>query len=602
MNRWWIKLAGYGRREAAGLTVMLVLTLTAVGLSLLAPWPLKIIVDYLLIDEPLPEQLEWLEFVVLMPLSSALLLLVGATVMIFAATEATRIVKGYIERGVGDRIMYKLAADIFEHTQRLSLRYHDKHRTGDLVHRIAADAECARVILLGVALPLLTAAVTVVLFVGVMWRLSPFLTLIAILASLPLPWLIRALEPRMSRASLQFQQTEGQLMALVEQSLSAMPIVQAFDRRPAEVARFHAVAAVGLTTYMRSIVTQLQFKIGVSSLSAVGTAAILLFGALEVMRGTQTVGSLLVFLAYLASLYAPMETMASVGSAFAQASGRARRVFDVLDSEEVVEERPGAVDLRKLPETGVGEVRFEHVTVGYEAGRPVLQDISLRARPGEVVAFVGRTGAGKSTLVSLLPRFLDPWEGRVTVGGQDIRDLTLSSLRSQIGLVLQDAFLLPLSVADNIAYGRPDATREEIVAAARAANADEFIRALPDGYDTVLGERGATLSGGQSQRLSIARALLKDAPILILDEPTSALDAETEALLLSALKRLVAGRTTFIIAHRLSTIRHADQIILLDQGRIAERGSHGELLSADGAYARFHRTQYQSGNSKESAE
>jgi ATP-binding cassette subfamily B protein/subfamily B ATP-binding cassette protein MsbA len=309
---------------------MLVLTLAAVGLSLLAPWPLKIIVDYLLIDEPLPEQLEWLEFVMLMPLSSALLLLVCAMVMIFAATEATRIVKGYIERGVGDRIMYKLAADIYEHTQRLSLRYHDKHRTGDLVHRIAADAECARVMLLGVALPLLTVVVTVVLFVGVMWRLSPFLTLIAILASLPLPWLIRALEPRMSRASLQFQETEGQLMALVEQSLSAMPIVQAFDRRPAEVARFHAVAAVGLTTYMRSIVTQLQFKIGVSSLSAVGTAAILLFGALEVMQGTQTVGSLLVFLAYLASLYAPMETMAYVGSAFAQASGRARRVFEVL--------------------------------------------------------------------------------------------------------------------------------------------------------------------------------------------------------------------------------------------------------------------------------
>ena len=596
MNRWWAKLAGYGRHEAAGLTAILALTLSAVGMSLLAPWPLKIIVDNLLTDEPLPEQLEWLEFLVRMPVSNALLLLVGATVTIFAATEATRIVKGYIERGVGDRIMYRLAADVFEHTQRLSLRYHDRHRTGDLVHRIAADAECARVILLGVALPLLTAAISVVLFVGVMWRVSPFLTLMAMLATLPLPWFIRALEPRMSRAAREFHESEGRLMALVEQNLSAMPIVQAFDRRPAEVARFRGVAADGLRTYLRSIATQLQFKIGVSSFGAVGTAAILLFGALAVMQGTQTVGSLLVFLAYLSSLYAPMETMALVGSAFALASGRARRVFEVLDSEEVVEERAGAVELRKLAEGGVGEVRFERVTVGYEAGRPVLQDISLRARPGEVIAFVGRTGAGKSTLVSLLPRFLDPWEGRVTVGGQDLRDLTLSSLRSQIGLVLQDSFLLPLSVADNIAYGRPDATPEEIVAAARAANAEEFIRTLPDGYDTVLGERGATLSGGQSQRLSIARALLKDAPILILDEPTSALDAETEALLLSALKRLVAGRTTFIIAHRLSTIRHADQIILLDNGRIAERGSHDELLLEDGAYARFHRTQALSGS------
>ena len=268
------------------------------------------------------------------------------------------------------------------------------------------------------------------------------------------------------------------------------------------------------------------------------------------------------------------------------------RIAEILDSEEVVEERAGAVELRKLPEGGVGEVRFERVTVGYEAGRPVLQDISLRARPGEVIAFVGRTGAGKSTLVSLLPRFLDPWEGRVMIGGQDLRDVTVSCVRSQIGLVLQVAFLWPLSVADNIAYGRPDATREQIVAAARAANADEFIRALPDGYDTVLGERGATLSGGQAQRLSIARALLKDAPILILDEPTSALDAETEALLLSALKRLVAGRTTFIIAHRLSTIRHADQIILLDNGRIAESGRHQQLLARGGLYERVHSLQF----------
>ena len=222
MSRWWAKLAGYGWREAAGLTALLALTLAAVGMSLLAPWPLKIIVDYLLTGEPLPEQLEWLELVVTMPVSNALLLLVGATVTIFAATEATRIVKGYIERGVGDRIMYRLAADIFEHTQRLSLRYHDRHRTGDLVQRIAGDAECARVILLGVALPLLTAAITIVLFLGVMWRLSPSLTLMALLATLPLPWFIRAMEPRMSRAALEFHETEGRLMALAEQSLSAM--------------------------------------------------------------------------------------------------------------------------------------------------------------------------------------------------------------------------------------------------------------------------------------------------------------------------------------------------------------------------------------------
>jgi ATP-binding cassette subfamily B protein/subfamily B ATP-binding cassette protein MsbA len=237
-------------------------------------------------------------------------------------------------------------------------------------------------------------------------------------------------------------------------------------------------------------------------------------------------------------------------------------------------------------------VRFEGVSFGYEAGRPVLSGITLEGRPGETIALVGATGAGKSTLASLIPRFFDPWEGRVLVDGRDVRDVQLASLRSRVALVLQEPFLLPLTVAQNIAYGRPEAGREEIVAAAEAANAAEFIRRLPDGYETVLGERGATLSGGQRQRLAIARALLKDAPILILDEPTSALDAQTEALLLEALERLMAQRTTFIIAHRLSTIQAADRIAVLEAGRLVETGTHQELLSAQGFFSRYHRLQF----------
>jgi len=247
------------------------------------------------------------------------------------------------------------------------------------------------------------------------------------------------------------------------------------------------------------------------------------------------------------------------------------RVFELLDSAEVIPEGSASLVMRSERAGGIGDVRFEAVTAGYERGRPVLEEVTFVARSGETVALVGPTGSGKSTLVSLLPRFLDPWQGRVTIGGQDVRELSLSSLRSHIGLVLQEAFLLPISVAANIAYGRPKASRADVIAAAEAANADEFIRQLPEGYDTVLGERGATLSGGQSQRVAIARALLKDAPILILDEPTSALDANTEASLLVALERLMRGRTTFIIAHRLSTIRHADNIIVLDRGRVTGR-------------------------------
>jgi ATP-binding cassette subfamily B protein/subfamily B ATP-binding cassette protein MsbA len=360
------------------------------------------------------------------------------------------------------------------------------------------------------------------------------------------------------------------MMALTEQTLVALPAVQAFGREEHEEARFRRLAQRSTRAYLQALASQLQFRVGTGAVTAIGIAAVMAVGGLHVLEGTLTVGSLLVFLSYLLSLYAPLETLASVSEGYASAAAKACRVFEVLETQERVLDSPGARPMPLRRSALRGHVRLERITFGYEPGRPVLEDVTLEARPGETVALVGPTGAGKSSLISLIPRFFDPWQGRVIIDGADVRGVRLASLRSRIALVLQETFLLPLTVAENIGYGRPGASRARIVAAAVAANADEFIRRLPEGYDTVIAERGATLSGGEKQRLAIARALLVDAPILILDEPTSALDAQTETLLLSAIQRLVDRPTTFIIAHRWSTIRHADRIVVLERGKVVE--------------------------------
>jgi ATP-binding cassette subfamily B protein/subfamily B ATP-binding cassette protein MsbA len=389
------------------------------------------------------------------------------------------------------------------------------------------------------------------------------------------------------------EQLEGQIMTQAERTLTALPIVQAFSREEFEDVRFRSLSQSTIQAYLSVVLSQLQFKVGTGLITAIGTTGIMLIGGLHVLQGTLSVGSLIIFLAYLTSLYAPIETLAYTSSGFASAAARARRVMEVLDAEHDVHDDPGAKPLPTVQLGRSGHICLEEVTFGYEANNPVLKNIALEARPGEVVALVGPTGAGKSTLVSLIPRFFDPWEGRVLFDGVDVRKVKLASLRAHISLVLQEPFILPLSVEENIAYGRPEASRSEIEAAAAAANADEFIRRLPQGYETVVGERGATLSGGEKQRLAIARALLKNAPVLILDEPTSSLDAQTEALLLEALERLMEGRTTFIIAHRLSTIRHSDKIVVIERGKIVEVGTHQGLMVTNSLYKHFHTLQSQ---------
>jgi ATP-binding cassette, subfamily B, bacterial len=422
----------------------------------------------------------------------------------------------------------------------------------------------------------------------IMARINLGLTLLTLVV---VPYMVLVFKlyarPMMERGYAE-QENEGRIYEVVERTFSSMPAVQAFGREALNEELFRQSTTRTLRAALGVLSTQIQFKILMGLATAAGTAAVLWFGGRAALAGEVTVGAILLFLSYLGSLYAPLQSMMYTGSIIQGAGGSARRVHDILFAEREVRDRANAIVLARPR----GEVAFENVGFSHQPDRPTLHDISLRVAPGETIALVGPTGAGKTTLVSLLPRFFDPGEGRVLLDGHDLRDLQLKSLRSHIALVLQEPFLFPMSIAENIAYGRPNASREQIEAAAKAANAHVFISRLADGYDSVLGERGANLSGGERQRISIARALLKDAPILILDEPTSALDAETEALILDAMKTLMHGRTTFIIAHRLATVQHADRIIVLKDGTIVESGTHSELSTSGGIYARYARAQF----------
>jgi ATP-binding cassette subfamily B protein/subfamily B ATP-binding cassette protein MsbA len=560
--------------------------MAAVGVKLLAPWPLKLIVDHVLADRALPQRLNWIYAFPGTGSAHGLLgWLAGTTVALFLVRRSLGISRNYVEAGAGCRMTYGLATDLFQHLQDRTLIFHGKQRVGDLVRRVTSDCTCVRDLIMDIYLPIITSLVTLIAMLVVMWQLSPTMALIAMGLVVPLGGITKWLARPMSERRYQEMELQGDVMSLAEQTLTAIPIVQAFGREELEEERFHSLAQRTVRANLRSLLCQEQFKFSTGFVTIVATAVVMFVGAMSVLQGTMTVGDLLVVLSYFGALYSPIETLAYLGAGFASAGAGARRVLDVFESpDKTVKELPNAGPL-PAPQNGRrGHIRLEGVTFGYEPERAILHNVSLEAKPGEMVAIVGHTGAGKSTLVSLIARLYDPWQGTIRFDGTDIRQVKLSSLRDNIAFVLQEPFLLRLTIAENIAYARPYATRREVIAAAHAAAADAFIQRLPKGYDTVIGDRGMTLSGGEKQRLSIARALLKDAPVLILDEPTSALDAETETTLLEALHRLMQGRTTFVIAHRLSTIRRAHRIVVLDRGRVVESGSHDELQRSHGVY------------------
>lgn len=574
---------GYAFRRWLALTAVLGTTVIKTGVELLKPWPMVFLLDYVLQHKSTTPLFQ--RFVDALPgpstTSNLILWSVAATALLFILSWLVEVADAYANITFGQRIIYDLAADIFAKLQRLSLRFHADKSVGDNIRRVTSDCNCVSVIVKDAILPMITAVVTLVLMFVILWRMDPALTLfsMAIVPLMGLAFFIYA-KPMIDRGSRQ-QEIEGRGFGIVEQTLAAIPIVQAYGVEPANDRRLQANLSESFVATMSLTNVQLQFKLLIGFAVALGTAGVLWIAGRQGLAGTMSVGTILLFLSYLSSLYTPLQSIMYTSSVVQSTAGSAQRVLEVLQAQEEIADRPNAVALALTR----GRIQFENVTVGYQGGRPVLHNIALDVRPGETIALVGSSGAGKSTLASLVPRFLDPWQGRVLIDGKDICDVQLKTLRSQVAIVSQEPFLFPISIAANIAYGSSHATRAQIEAAAKAANADTFIQRLPQQFDTIIGERGATLSAGERQRLSIARAILKDAPILILDEPTSALDAQTEESLLQALRHLTKNRTTFLISHRPSTVCLADRIVVLSQGQIAEVGTEAELLLARGLFA-----------------
>ncbi len=582
MRRFAARVLSYLPPYRQTLLWALVQVLLIGALEMLKPWPLKIIIDSVLGGHPPPWG--WPD-----GWSAQALLLAACAVLVltYAALGALVVLNNYTTIGVGQRMVSKLRSDLYGHLHRLSLAFHSRAQVGDLIYRVTADTFALQSLTMNCLFPAVT-ALTLLAGMGViMLRLDWKLTLVALGVCPALFVVIARLNSRITWLASDVRRRESEVYAVVQQSMSMMRVTQAFTREDEEHRRFMDVSGQSLAAGLRLYTLQTVYSSVVNVIIALGTAGVVWVGARHVMEGSLSIGTLVIFISYLASLYGPINSMFQTYGLAQGSRAAVQRVFDVLDIERDLND-----SRREFPgKSARGEVAWDDVSFGYVRGQPVLSGVTLHVRPGQKVAVVGPTGAGKSTLLSLLPRFYDPWVGRVLVDGVDAREYRLAALRQQIAMVLQPPLVFHASVHDNIAFGRPNARRDEIAAAARLAGIHEAIMSLPDGYDTTVGEQGATLSEGEKQRLTIARAILRDSPILVLDEPTSALDSETEALIMQGLERLTAGRTTFIIAHRLATVRKADLIVVLRDGRIVEQGTFETLMEVPGAFASLYRLQ-----------
>jgi len=604
---------GYFRPDAGRIALAMGLLVASIGINLLKPWPLAILVDSVLGTRPypawLPSQMtEWSQ-------AGQLVAIVAASLALHLTHSAVCAGHVYLSIGVGLRGLRRVRDDVFGWLQRLSLRYHHGTEAGDVIFRAGTDTSAFQVLFQQGLLIVVSATGTLLFMAVMMARLNLYLTSVALVAVPVLLVSLKVFGGAMRSRAMTAQRAEGRVYSLIHQGITALPLIQSHAREHHEQERFASQTEQARRQKMAHQGLEVVFWCAISVILAACTLGVTWVGAQQVLAGKLTLGELLVFLAYVTQLFEPLHQLSQVGATLSSAGASTRRVFEILDTPEEVKDRPDARPVYQgleadgqagLPTSAEdmfapagapaarpgrplqisGNVAYDDVSFDYDPLRPVLHHVSFKLLAGTSAAIIGPSGAGKTTLLNLLPRFFDPASGAVLLEGVDLRDLRLADLRAQIGLVLQKPIILPATVAENIAYGRPQATMAEIEAAAHYANASAFIEKLPQQYQTVVGDGGAHLSVGERQRINLARAFLKDAPILLMDEPTSALDVESEAQVVASLFALMRGRTTLMVAHRLTTIRRVDKILVVENGRLTEMGAPDDLLAEQGYYAR----------------
>jgi ABC-type multidrug transport system fused ATPase/permease subunit len=572
--------------------VIFLAMLVETAMSLAAPWPLKIILDSVVGNHKLAPWLDRLLHPMLESGSRLQVAFLAALALVAMAVVGAlaSYIDSYFTESVGQWVAHDLRMRTYDHLQRLSLGYYNTHATGNILSTITTDIQTIQGFASSSTLDILIDLLRIVCILGLMLWLNWDFTLIAIAVTPFLLFFVSRFKKAVKKATHEVRKEQSEIVAVVQQGLESIQVVKAFNQERAEVELLRIVSQATVSAALKARRVKALLSPVVTITVAACTALVLWRGTALILAEKMTIGSLTVYLAYLSQFFKPVKDLASMTNAIAQTAVGAERVRDLLETNTMIPDPPKGLE----PETLGGDIEFQKVAFGYDPKVPVLKDISFKIRRGQFVGIVGPTGGGKSTILSLIPRFYDVQAGTVRIDGQDVCDYKLGALREKIGYVLQDTALFRGTILENLAFGRPQATRDEIIEAAKQANADEFIRSMPLGYDTLVGERGSTLSGGQRQRIGIARVMLRNSPILLLDEPTAALDSETERLVVDALARLMKGRTVVMIAHRLSTIRDADHIVVISGGIVAESGTHSELMALDQLYAALHRTQFES--------